>query len=101
MADVSGVQDELGSDRQRINLVDGSLEGTDDIRVGRLVESHVTVADLHKCKFAFVHLGRVAAMAKAIAVEHTAFEYADSASARPCHAAEKSAAVDAILMVVV
>ncbi len=52
MRDVSRMKHELGSHRQRINLVDRRLQSRCDIRIRRLVEPHVAVADLNKTEIA-------------------------------------------------
>jgi hypothetical protein len=48
MADVAGVQHKFRLRRQRIDLVDYGLECPHHVGISRLVESHVTVADLDK-----------------------------------------------------
>src|SRR4029077_10637196 len=101
MTDVAGVQDELGSNRQGINFIDGSFKGTDHVSVSGLVESHWAVLDLHEAQFAFVYLAHFTAVAKSVALQHSAFEDTESAGARPGHAAQKSATVDSVVMVVV
>src|SRR5205823_12593580 len=102
MADVSGVQQEFWRRGQSIDFVDGRFQGGGDIRVGGLVEAHVAVADLYEAKLAFgCGLRRIAGAIERVGLQHTALHYAERSRARPCHAFEKSAAVNSIVMVIV
>src|SRR5689334_17960396 len=92
MADVPGVNDELRRIRKRIDARHGLLEGANHVFVGRLVESDMTVADLYKVQAAAVHHGVVCVLAKGYAALHSP----QQAGARPLHAFEKAAPVDAV-----
>src|SRR5262245_23661927 len=53
VADVAGVQQELWRRRERIDLVHRSLQRARYVRIRRLVESHVAIADLREAQLAF------------------------------------------------
>jgi len=57
IVDVAGVQEELGLFGKSVDLVHDSFQGTDYVGIGRLIESHVAVADLYKAKLS--HFVRV------------------------------------------
>ncbi len=100
MADVAGVQDEGGRDRQRIDFVYGGLQGADNVRIRRFVEPHVAVADLDEAEVALVFMAAERKAAQAVGVEHAAFDYAKGASSRPCHALQETSAIDSVMVVV-
>ena len=100
MADVAGVQHERRSDRQRIDLVDRGLQGRDHVRIRRLVESHVAVADLHETEFALVFMAAERETAQAVGIEHAALDHAKGARAGPRHALQESSAVNSVVVVV-
>ena len=52
VAEIAGVNDEVGLLRERVDLGDGGFESGGDIGVGGLVEAHVGVADLDEMEFA-------------------------------------------------
>ena len=52
MTDVTGVQKELGLFGKSINFVPGCLQCRDHVGIGRLIESHVAVTDLHEAELA-------------------------------------------------
>src|SRR5208282_2808145 len=48
LTQITGVNDEIRCVRHRVDLVDRGLQGSGDVRIGWLVETDVTVADLHE-----------------------------------------------------
>src|SRR5882762_1464229 len=103
MADIAGMKQEFGRLLQRIDLVYRRLKRSRNIRVRRLVESHVAIANLYKTKLAgrYRRLVEIGKLAQAIRLQHAALHYAQRASAGPCHALQKSAAIDAVVVVIV
>lgn len=53
VSDVAGVDDKIGPDRQRLRLGDHLLQRAERIRVGRLVEAEMGVADLQEAEAGF------------------------------------------------
>src|SRR5271165_2233656 len=102
MADVTGVQHEGGRDWQRIDFVHRRLQGAHHVRVRRLVEPHVAVADLDETEFAFIfmapHKGETA---QAVGAEYAAFDHAKGARPRPRHTLQETSAVNSVMVVVV
>src|SRR5437879_7643248 len=100
MADVSGVQQELGLHRESIDFVHCGLQGGDHVGISRLVESHVAVADLYEAEFSnFAGLHRRAAMRpKGVRFQHASLHYTEGAGASPGHALQKTSAVDSIVI---
>src|SRR5258708_2894040 len=101
MADVPGVEHEFGRRRQGIDLVDSRLKGGSHVRIGRLVEPHVAVADLNEAEVSlrlfFSDLGKTA---EAIRLHDSAVDHAQGPRAGPGHALQKPSAVDSIIVVV-
>ena len=57
MTDVPSVQKEFGLLGKSIDLIHGSFQCGDHVRIGRLVETHVAVADLYEAELSqFVRL---------------------------------------------
>src|SRR5581483_1830318 len=50
MAHVTGMHDERGTSRERIDLGRRKAEAADNVRVGGLIEAEVRVADLDECE---------------------------------------------------
>ena len=100
MADVAGVQHELGRNGQRVDLVHGGLQRGGDIGIGRLVEAHVAVADLHKTEVALGCLTGMRRIAEAVGLQHSALQHAERSRAGPGHAFQEAAAVDSVVVVV-
>src|SRR5208337_380622 len=101
MADVTGVQHEGGRDWQRIDFVHRRLQCAHHVRVRRLVEPHVAVADLDETEFAFIfmapHKGETA---QAVGAEYAAFDHAKGARPRPRHTLQETSAVNSVMVVV-
>src|SRR5207302_5107611 len=84
--------------RHGIDLVDRCLQSRDDVRIGRFVKADVAVADLYKAE--------VPAIAGILAIDlgegprprDATAHRPDQAGARPCHALQKSTAVDAVVV---
>ena len=99
MTDVSGVQDERGRHRQRVDLVHGGLQRANHVGVRGFVETHMAIADLNETEFSLefmtAHSGD---SSQAIGVQHSAFDHAQGARARPCHALQEAPAVDAVVV---
>src|SRR5207248_3222517 len=83
VAEVAGVNDEVGRLRHRVDAVDGLLEGGGHIRVWRFVEPDVAVADLDKCEILTSGAGRL--IAKDFGPENAATHGVDNAGAYPAH----------------
>src|SRR5262249_38055719 len=92
----------LGRGGRGVDLVDRGLESGGDIGVGGLVEAHVAVADLHKAEIAlrllFADRGKPA---QAVGLQHTAVDHAQGPGSGPGHALEKTAAINAVMVVIV
>src|SRR6202790_5281784 len=63
LTQIAGVNDEIWVMGHRVDLVDGRLQSSGDVRVGRLVETDVTVADLDKAKVGAFAFARILAVA--------------------------------------
>src|SRR5258708_29901428 len=100
MADVPGVEHELGRRRQGIDLVDSRFKGGSHVRIGRLVEPHVAVADLNEAEVSlgllFSDLGKTA---EAIRLHDSAVDHAQGPRAGPSHALQEPSAVDSVIVV--
>src|SRR6266851_6198201 len=100
MADVSGVEHELGNDRQGVNLVHGGLEGGNHVRIRRFVEPHVAVADLDEAQLTTgvpLHGERIA---ETVRLQNAALDHAQSSGASPRHALQKAPAVNSIVVLI-
>ena len=83
---------------QPIDLVDRRLQRRDHIRIGRLVESHVAVADLDKAEVpAFAGMS-IHSPWRRPGTPECHRSSSRPARTRPCHALQKSAPVDAIVV---
>ena len=102
MADVAGMQDEFRLLGKSIDLIYRGLQCCDHVGIGRLIEPHVAVADLHKTELPhFVGLRfRSHVKGERSRSQHTAFNHAECSCARPSHAFQKSSTVNSVLMVV-
>lgn len=100
MADVAGVEYELGRRGQSIDFVDSGLQCSDHVWIRGLIESHVAVADLDKAKFSLGGMIPIGAIAEAIRLQHPALEDAKGTCTGSCHAFQKSSAVDSVIGVV-
>src|SRR5271165_1215459 len=98
MADIAGMQHEFRGPRQSINLVHRRLQGRRHIRVGRLVETHVTVADLNKAEVSAMAGVSIGVPGECLRNRNAAAHGPDQSSAGPSHALQKSASVDAIVV---
>ncbi len=98
MGDVAGVQQEVGLAGQRVDLVDGQLEGAGDVLIGGLVEADVAVADLDEAELrcAFRHRLLAARRSEELRGGHASGNGPYQAGSGPGHAAEKVATVDAV-----
>src|SRR5262249_37302913 len=81
--------------------VDRRLERADDIGVRGLVEPHVAVADLRETQRARRPGGEPRWLAEAVRLEDPAFDQEERARPSPCHALEKPAPIDAVIVFVV
>ena len=97
MAQVAGVNDEIGLVGQPVDLIDGRLKRAGDIRVGWLGETDMAVADLHEVELA---LRGLHFLAKSLGTDHAAANGPGHARSRPSHALEKSPAVNTVSTVV-
>ena len=87
-----------GSCGQRVDLFDGGVQCARHVRVSGLVEAHVGVADLHEMEFA---LGGFGILAEGAGAQNAAADGPEDAGSGPSHAFEESAAVDAVVVVIV
>src|SRR5579864_8841418 len=102
MADITGVDHEVRTRRQRIDLIHRCFEGADHIRVRRFIESHVAITDLYKGEFSLGVIWTDACkVTEAVRVQDSALNNTKCPGARPGHAFEKTAAVDSIVIVIV
>ncbi len=99
VAEVAGVNDEVGLLRQGVDLVDGGLQGGGDIGVRGLAEAHVAVADLDEVEFSL--RGMLPALAEGLRREDAAAHGPEDSGSGPGHAFQEAAAVDAVVIVVV
>src|SRR5438445_6283303 len=103
MADVARVQKERGLLGKGIDFVHSGLQRTDHIGIGRLVESHVAVTDLHKAELLhFVGLRlRALLRAQSEGFQHASLNHTERARTGPGHTLQKSPAIDAVISMVV
>src|SRR6266568_3228323 len=103
LREVSGVDKESRRSRHRIDAIESNLERLRHIFVCVFAETDVTVADLKKAEIrsrrqrvsCFRDLG------KGSRRKHPAAYGPKEARAGPCHAVEKAAAIDSVVVVVV
>src|ERR1017187_3318081 len=100
VAEIARVDDELGRLGQRIDLVHGGLQRSHHVRIGRLVEPDMAVADLHESHLA-LGLARVCRFGECARAENADDDGPDYACSSPGHAFEESPAVDSVVVVVV
>src|ERR1700678_1651691 len=102
MADIARVQQEFGRRRQSIDFVHSRPERAGNVRIRRLVESHMAVADLHETQLSS-HLLRVkfTATAHAERLQYAALHHAQCARSGPGHTFEKTPPVDSVVVVIV
>ncbi len=98
VADVSGVEHELGSNRQRVDLVHGGLERGRHVRIRRLVEPHVAVADLDEAQVTVGMALQVERIAQTVGLQDPTLNHAQSSGASPRHALQKAPAVNSVLV---
>ena len=103
VADISRMQQELRRPRKPIDFVHCGFQRSRHVRVGRLVESHVAVADLHEAQFARSRSRsfQLRKPAQAVRLQYAALHHAKRARARPRHALQKAASIDTIVVVIV
>src|SRR5579872_535739 len=83
-----------------IDFVDRRLQSSGDIRIRRLVEADVTVADLDKAEvraFGGIFI-LAAAFCEGPRYRDAAAHGPDQARARPCHALQESATVNTVVV---
>ena len=99
MGDVAGVDHEGRLLRQRADLGDRLLKRRQRVRVGRLVEADMAVADLQEGEGGGFRRLRLAEQAERF--RHAAGDCPQNAGARPDHAFEGVAAADAFGLAIV
>ena len=99
MGNVAGVNQEFGLGLEGFDPIKGDLQGGRDIRVRRLVESHMAVAQLHEAQLAVHFL--LGGFTERVGTENSALHNAKRARPRPSHAFQKSSAINAVMVVVV
>src|SRR5262249_974002 len=90
MREIPGVQNKLRLTPHPVDLVNGGLKGPGNIRVGRLVEADMAVADLDESKVLLL-LRRRTQQPRG---RHAAREAPHQARACPLHALKETASVD-------
>ena len=98
MAEVAGVDDEIGRDRKRVDLVDGRLECAVHIGIRRFIEADMAVADLNEGQITF---GITHLLAKGARSGNPAGNAPNHPRTGPGHALQKSATVYSVVVVVV
>ncbi len=96
MAEVAGMNDEVGRLRKRIDLVDCCLQRADHIGVGWFVETNVAVANLNETESRFG-----AGSAEGARTRDPAADGPDYTCSGPGHALQEAATVDAVVVMVV
>ena len=99
MGDVAGVDHEARSRRQRADLVDRLLQRAEGVRIGRLVEANMTVADLQEGEGGGARLRGFCIAEQIERFRHAARNSPEHAGAGPDHAFECVASIDAVLLV--
>ena len=84
--------------RQRIDLVDGNLQGGGHIRVGRLVESNVAIADLDEAEIGAFDGFVAEILGEGLRDWNPAGHSPDESGAGPSHALEKSSTIHAVVV---
>src|SRR6202140_3220124 len=98
LTQIAGVNDEIRFVGHRVDLVDCRLQSGGDVRVGRLVKTDVTVADLDKAEVpAFAGIFAVAFGECSRYWDATAHG-PDQPGPRPCHALQEPARITAIVV---
>src|SRR5580698_1942474 len=93
MREVAGVNEKLRLHWKRVDFVDRGLHCSDDVRISRLVESDVTVADLDKRE---VVLRRFRVGSEQFRGGYAPGDRPDDTGSGPGHALKKASAVDAV-----
>src|ERR1700712_2022147 len=93
MGDVAGVNHERRFYGHRLDLVNGFLERTDCVRISRLVEADMAVADLQECQAG--RFGRLRRADQSERAGHPTRNGPEHAGACPGHAFQHAAATDA------
>src|ERR1041385_6147357 len=97
MRDITGMKQERGRVRQRVDARHGFLSSRRHVFVCFLVESDMTVADLHKPQ---VGLRGMRPMRERLASADASSQAYQQACAGPRHALQEAAPVDAVVFVV-
>jgi hypothetical protein len=102
MSEVAGVEHEGWGCGQSVDFCHRHLQGRDDIRIRRLVESDMAVADLDKTQLTLQGIGVVTVqVAEREGFQYPAFEYTKGSGTSPSHAFEKASPVNAVVVVIV
>src|SRR5437762_1484312 len=101
MREIARVQEQIRPRRQGVDFVDRRLERAGDVFIRFFAKADVAVADLREGEIAagFRVRGRLAERARR--KDSAAADRPDHARADPGHAFEKSAAVDAVVILLV
>src|SRR5208282_1376875 len=98
LTQIASVNDEIRCVEHRVDLVDRGLQGSGDVRIGWLVETDVTVADLHESEVrAFAGLSPIV-FGECARDRNAAAHGPDQACTRPCHALQEPASVDSVVV---
>jgi hypothetical protein len=85
-------------DRQAVDLVDGGIKSANDVGISRLVEAHVSIADLDEVEFTFLGLHLLAESPR---TQDAAANGPDYAGSGPSHTPQETATINAVVSVVV
>src|ERR1700730_8897198 len=88
MADVAGMNDELGLLLVRTDLVDGFLQRARRVEVRVLAEADMTVADLHEAERVTATSAALRGSANQLRPGHAAVQGPEHAGTGPCHASQ-------------
>src|SRR5580692_1466768 len=92
------MDDEIRLVGHRVDLVDRRLQSSGDIRVGRLVEADVAVADLHECEVRAFARTSISGLRECPRDRNATAHRPDQACTCPCHALQKSTTIDAVIV---
>ena len=92
------MNDEIRLVGHRVNFVDCRLQRGSDVRIGRLIETDVAVADLHKAEVPAFAGTSISSLGECPRHWNATAHGPDQPCTRPCHALQEPAAVDAVIV---
>src|SRR5579864_2030019 len=100
MAQIAGVNHEIGSLGQSVDLVDRYLQGRSNIRICRLIETNVAIADLNEGEVP-AHRFLLRAFGEHLRYGDSSAQGPNQARSRPRHTLQKTAAVNSVIVEIV